>query len=77
MTDTFLLTPRGQNWLNQIFEAKAARSGTVIRRRCRDVDRMVGREAFVHEIRRRGFSVVENAGQYVIFCNAEGVRRLA
>jgi hypothetical protein len=41
------------------------------------VDRFVGREAFLAEMRRRGFSVVENAGQLVIFCNREPIRRLA
>lgn len=45
-----------------------------MRRKVRDMERMVGRDLFVTEIRRRGFSVVENAGQVVIFCNAEPLR---
>ncbi|MEM7489977.1 MAG: N-(5'-phosphoribosyl)anthranilate isomerase [Pseudomonadota bacterium] len=77
MTHPFVLTPRGAEWLGQIFAAKAAREGGVIRRKTSDVDRMVGRKAFLTEMRRRGFGVVENAGQYVIFCNREELRRLA
>jgi hypothetical protein len=34
------------------------------------------RAAFLAEMRRRGFPVVENAGQYVIFCNTAPIRRL-
>jgi predicted ATPase len=41
------------------------------------VDRYVGRDAFLAEMRRRGFAVLENAGQFVIFCNREPIRRLA
>lgn len=62
------------HWLRQMMSSQAARDGGVIRRRVRDVDRIIGREAFVREMQRRGFHVVENAGQFVIFCNREAVR---
>ncbi len=45
-----------------------------MRRKVRDMERMVGRDIFEREIARRGFSVVENAGQVVVFCNGEPVR---
>lgn len=63
-------------WLQQIFEAKAARQGTIIRRKRRDIERSVGWERFEHEIRRRGYQVVENSGQIIIFCNRAPIRRL-
>jgi hypothetical protein len=66
-----------QQFLAELFSSRAAATGAVIRRSARDVDRFVGREAFLDEMRRRGFSVVENAGQLVIFCNREPIRRLA
>ncbi len=50
--------------------------GSVVRRKVSDVERIVGRDAFLGEMRRRGVSVVENAGQFVIFCNQEPLRRL-
>lgn len=63
-------------FFGELFASKAAREGAVIRRQVRDVERYVGRAAFLTEIRRRGFAVVENAGQFVIFCNREPLRRL-
>ncbi len=51
-----------------LFDSKAARDGAVIRRKVRDVERLVGRGPFLHELSRRGFTVVENAGQFVVFC---------
>ena len=68
------LTPEG--YMLDIFSSKAARDGAVIRRKSRDIDRWIGRDAFLAELRRRGFRAVENAGQIVIFCNREPVRPL-
>lgn len=65
-----------QQFIAELFSSRAAATGAVIRRNARDIDRFVGREAFLEEMRRRGFSVVENAGQMVIFCNREPIRRL-
>lgn len=61
-------------WMRQIFSAKAARDGGIVRRKVSDIDRIVGRDAFEAELRRRGFRAVENAGQYVVFCNRQTVR---
>lgn len=60
-------------WIRQIFSAQAARDGGIVRRKVADVERIVGRAAFEAELRRRGYRAVVNAGQYVIFCNAEPV----
>ena len=73
----YLLSPSAAHWLAQIFDSNAARTGSVVRRKACDVDRVVGRLPFLAEMRRRGFGVVENAGQYVIFCNREPLRRIA
>ncbi len=62
-----------QRWLRGVFAAQAVNRGGVIRRAVRDVDRIVGRDVFVAEVQRRGFHMVENAGQFVIFCNNEPV----
>ncbi|WP_275392114.1 hypothetical protein [Aliiroseovarius sp. Z3] len=59
-----------------LFSSKAARQGAVIRRKIRDIERYVGRAAFEAELRRRGYHAVENAGQLVIFCNQEPIRRV-
>ena len=62
--------------LLDMFSSKAAREGAVIRRKSRDIDRLIGRDVFLRELDRRGYRAVENAGQIVIFCNAEPVRIL-
>ena len=69
---TELLPP--QIWLRQIFNAKSARDGGIVRRKTKDVERIVGRTALETELRRRGFHAVENAGQIVIFCNSAPVK---
>lgn len=61
-------------WLYSIFASKSAIGGGVVRRAVRDVERLVGLAAFETELRRRGFHAVENAGQFVIFCNDAPVR---
>lgn len=60
-------------WVTHLFSSKAAREGSVIRRKSRDIERYVGRVTFENELRRRGYHAVENAGQMVIFCNQEPV----
>lgn len=63
-------------WLQQIFDAKAARAGGVVRRARRDIERSVGWDRFEAELLRRGFHAVENCGQVVIFCNNAPIRVL-
>lgn len=75
MTELIALLPP-DIWMLQMFSAKTAREGGIVRRQVRDVERIVGRANFECELRRRGFHAVENAGQYVIFCNNEQVRVL-
>ncbi|WP_136441343.1 N-(5'-phosphoribosyl)anthranilate isomerase [Pacificoceanicola onchidii] len=65
---------RPEDWIRTIFSARAAAEGGVIRRKTRDIERIVGRDRFAHELARRGFSAIENGGQTVIFCNREPVR---
>ncbi len=63
-------------WLTDLFACKAVQQGGVIRRKARDIERFVGMEVFMREIRRRGYRVAENSGQIVIFCNRAPVRWL-
>lgn len=41
-----------------------------MRRAVRDVEREIGREAFVEEVRKRGFHLLECGGQFLVICNA-------
>lgn len=65
------ITP--ERWIVQIFTARSAAEGGIVRRKVADVERLVGRQRFLREVHRRGFRVVENAGQFVIFCNRQPV----
>ncbi len=63
-------------WIVQIFSARAAAEGGIVRRQVRDVERLIGRDRFLREVRRRGFRAAENGDQFVIFCNRDPVRLL-
>ena len=63
-------------WLKDLFASKAVQQGAVIRRKARDIERFAGMDLFMAEISRRGYQVVENSGQIVIFCNRAPIRRL-
>ena len=62
--------------MREVFACKAVQQGAVIRRQRRDIERVVGMQAFLDEVARRGFRAVENSGQVVVFCNAAPIRRL-
>ena len=62
-----------ERWIVHLFSAKSVAEGGTVRRKVADVERLIGRDRFLHEVRRRGFRVVENAGQFIVFCNCEPV----
>ena len=66
--------PLGQDWLDQIFRAKAAASGGVVRRKVCDVEREIGRDALELAVRRRGFHLLECGTDFVIVCNTAPIR---
>ena len=43
-------------WFRHLFSAQAALDGGVVRRKTRDMERIVGRDLFVAELQRRGYS---------------------
>lgn len=63
-------------WLAQIFGSAEARRGGIVKRKVRDVERLVGRKRFLEELERRGFQAFENGQHFVVFCNALPIRRL-
>lgn len=67
-------TPR--QFLEELFGSRAAMNGEVIRRKRSDIARFMGEDDFLAEMKRRGYRVYHNAGQFVIFCNREPVQRL-
>ena len=62
--------PVNQAWIDQLFFAKAVNRAGVVRRAVRDVEREVGRDLFIDEVRRRGFHLVECGGQFIVIRNS-------
>jgi hypothetical protein len=59
-----------EGWIDEIFSAKAVARGGVIRRDLRWIDREVGRERFMSEVRSRGFHLIESGDQWVVICHS-------
>jgi hypothetical protein len=70
---TLPMTISPDRWVIQLFSAKSVAEGGIIRRKVADVERLIGRKRFLYEVNRRGFHAVENAGQFIIFCNQDPV----
>ena len=65
-------TPEG--WIAEVFDAKSVARGGVIRRDLRWIDREIGRERFIAEVRMRGFHLIETGGQRIVICNTGFLR---
>jgi len=63
-------------YIRAMFSARNARAGGIVHRSVREVERVMGRAAFLSEMKRRGFTTIENAGQFVVFCNLSPVRHV-
>ena len=66
------ITPRNavaQSWIDQMFTAKTAGRGGVVRRSVLSVEREVGRAVFIAAVRQRGYHCVECGGQFIVICN--------
>lgn len=67
---------RRAHWMQSVFSAKAAQRGGTVRRSMRSIEDMVRKDVFLAEVRRRGWTAVENGEQIVVFCNNEPIRRV-
>lgn len=63
-------------WIRNVFDSKAVVEGQVIRRKQRDIERYCGLDAFLSEVRDRGFRAVQNRDQVIVFCNNAPIRPL-
>ena len=52
---------------------RAVAESGIVRRSLADMERLVGRDRFLHEVKRRGYRAIENAGKVVIFCKHDAV----
>lgn len=63
-------------WIEQIFSAKAAQAGGVVRRAIPWIDREVGRARFIAEVRKRNFHLLQTTDQFIVVCNNDKIRML-
>ena len=66
---------QAEEWLANVFSSRAARTGGVVRRKVRDVERLAGRRAFLEFALSRGYQVLENNNDFVVFCNSGPIYR--
>ncbi len=59
-----------QFWLDQIFSAKSAANGGVVRRNRHWVASEIGLDLFEHSVRARGFHLIEAGQQLVVICHS-------
>ena len=59
-----------------MFASQAARKGSVVRRSRAWVDREVGRDRFLKEIKRRGYHLIQTADQFIIVCHSGPIQVL-
>ncbi|MGR3323750.1 MAG: N-(5'-phosphoribosyl)anthranilate isomerase [Pseudooceanicola sp.] len=64
------------DWIAQIFSARAVRRGGVVRRDAAWVEREVGRARFLEAVAARGFHLLEGGGQFIVICNPAPFRVL-
>ena len=60
----------------RLLSSGKARKGGIVKRQIRDVERIVGREAFVAEIERRGSQALENGRHFTVVCTDAPIRRV-
>lgn len=70
---TMTRNSRPDFWINQLFSSRAAHKGAVVRRSIAWVDREVGRDRFICEIRQRGYHLIRTADQYVVICHGGAI----
>jgi hypothetical protein len=63
-------------WMHGVFSSRDASRGGVFKCQVRDVERIVGRDAFLAEVERRGWQALENGRHFIVCCNAQPIRRV-
>jgi hypothetical protein len=59
----------GVYWLAHVFRAKAVAKGGVVRRSVAWVEREVGRQRLIDEVKSRGYHLIESGVQFIVICN--------
>lgn len=63
------MIPRKREWMNQIFEAKKAQDGGVVRRAVADVKKYGSVAELKRRVRENEFHLIRTGDQYVVLCH--------
>lgn len=55
--------------IEEIFSAKIAKRDGIVRRDKRDIDKLIGFDELLREVKKRDFHLIETGNQYLIICN--------
>ena len=72
--DTVIGQADAERRIAEVFSAKSMARGGVIRRDRRWIDREIGWDRFMAEVRMRGFHLIETGGQWIVICNTGFLR---
>lgn len=56
-------------WVEQIFEARTAKNGGIVRRSVSSVKKYASESQLKCAVKRRGFHLVRSNSQYLIYCH--------
>ena len=68
--------PNAEFRLDQVLSAAAVARGGVVRRSVSWVEREVGRDRLIGEVRARGCHLLEVGGQFLIVCSTGPIRKI-
>lgn len=69
--------PSGDAWISQIFQAKVAKNGGLVRRKITSVEKHASEERLLFAVKKRGFHMVRIGDWYVVLCNEGDVKVVA
>ena len=69
--------PSPEEFLADLFSSDRARAGDVVQISHLDMERFVGRDRFLDEVKQRKYTALSNRGQIFVFCNTKDLRLLA
>ena len=62
--------PTGSRWINQIWNARAAKTGGIVRRNVDSVKTYASVKELKSAVKAKGFHLLRSGNQYLIFCHA-------
>lgn len=61
--------PTSSKWIKQIFRAKQARNGGIVRRKVANVKKYASFKELKFAVKKRDFHMLRSGDQYLVFCH--------